>query len=163
MNRRLIGNAVLFQVGWTACLFGARHPIWLLLALGCLALQVAWAPAPARECRLLLKIAACGWVLDSLLLNLGVFDFGDNRWILPNWLAILWLLFASTLRLSLAWTASPLWLAALFGGLGGPMSYYAGARLAGVGFPYGLWPSLTLLALLWALLLPALHRLARHP
>ena len=163
MNRRLIGNAVLFQIGWAACIFGARHPAWLLLALGCLALHVAWAPVRIRECRQLLKIAACGWTLDSLLLNLGVFDFGEPRWVLPGWLAMLWLLFASTLRQSLAWTASRLWLAALVGALGGPLSYYAGARLADVGLPYGLWPSLALLAILWALLLPALHRVARSP
>ena len=45
--------------------------------------------------------------------------------------------------------------------MGGPLSYYAGGRLAGVTFPYGTGPTLLGLGLLWALLLPLLHVLAR--
>ncbi|NAN55233.1 DUF2878 family protein, partial [Pseudomonas protegens] len=45
--------------------------------------------------------------------------------------------------------------------LGGPLSYYAGGHLAGVTFPYGTGPTLLGLGLLWALLLPLLHVLAR--
>ena len=44
----------------------------------------------------------------------------------------------------------------------GPLSYSAGAKLAGVGLPLGTAPSLLLLGLLWAVWLPALHALARR-
>lgn len=162
MAWRVLGNAVLFQIGWAACVFSVRHSWLLLVAFACLLLHLLWSPSRLREGPVLLAVATCGWLLDSLLLNLGVFDFAGQEHVLPAWLALLWLLFASTLRLSLAWSASPLWLAAGVGALGGPLSYYAGSRIANVELPLGLWPSMLLLALLWAVLLPALHRLARY-
>jgi len=98
-------------------------------------------------------------------MHLGVFTFaGGDRWVLPLWLAVLWLLFASTLRHSLRWTAKAWWLSSLLGAIGGPMSYLGGARLAGVGLPLGLLPSLILLSVIWAALLPLAQRLVapRH-
>ena len=45
----------------------------------------------------------------------------------------------------------------LLGAIGGPMSYYAGQRLGAVQFGFGLWPTLALLAVIWAGLFPALQ------
>jgi hypothetical protein len=160
---KLLLNAGLFQLGWFACVLGAQRPGWLLIALACLAIHLAWIADLRHEWRGLLGVAACGWVLDSALLQLGLFDFPGNHGLLPAWLALLWLLFASTLPHSLRWTARPWWLGSLLGACGGPLSYLGGARLADVGLPLGLWPSLLLLALIWAPLLPALHRLAGPP
>lgn len=159
---RLLLNAGLFQLGWFACVFGASQPWLLLIALACLAAHLRWVAQAAEELRALLKVGACGWVLDSLLMHLGIFDFeqaGGNGWVLPLWLAGLWLLFASTLRHSLQWTARPWWLGSLLAAIGGPLSYLGGAKLAGVGLPLGVWPSLLLLAAIWAILLPLAHRL----
>ena len=44
--------------------------------------------------------------------------------------------------------------------MGGPLSYYAGSQLAGVSFGYATTPTLIGLAVLWALLFPALHWIA---
>ena len=158
-RRRLLANAGLFQLGWFACVLGAQRPWVLAIALACLVAHMLWIAEDRHEWRALLMVAACGWLLDSALLNLGLFDFPGHTWLLPPWLALLWLLFASTLRHSLYWTARPWWLASLLGGVAGPLSYFAGARLAGVGLPLGVGPSLLVLGLIWAALLPALHHL----
>ncbi|PWB31392.1 DUF2878 domain-containing protein [Pseudomonas sp. SDI] len=157
---RLLLNAGLFQLGWFACVLGAQRPLLLLLALVCLGVHLAWLAEP-REWRLLLGVSLIGWLLDSALLQLGLFDFHRPGPLLPAWLALLWPLFASTLRHSLAWSARPWWRASLFGALGGPLSYWAGSQLAGVGLPLGTSTSMLVLALLWALLLPLLQRLSR--
>ena len=73
----------------------------------------------------------------------------------------LWLLMATTLNHCLAWTAQPWWRGSLLGALGAPLSYYGGAQIAGVGLPYGTWPSLLLLAAIWAVVMPVLHGFAR--
>ena len=155
---RLLGNALLFQLGWLACVLGAHHPWLLWLAAACLVSHLTWLAQPG-ELRLIMAVSLCGWMTDSLLLILGVFDFAGPRYLLPGWLALLWPLFASTLRHSLAWSARPWWLASLSGALGGPLSYWGGVNLAGVGLPLGTWPSLLILAAVWALLLPLLHQL----
>lgn len=155
---RLLLNAALFQIGWLACVFGAHQPGLLLVAGGCLLLHLTCLATPG-EWRFIAAASLCGWLVDSMLLNLGVLAFTGDAYLLPGWLALLWPLFASTLRHCLAWTASPWWLASLCGALGGALSYWGGAQLAGVDLPLGTAPSLLILALIWALLLPAFHRL----
>ncbi|MBE8717842.1 DUF2878 domain-containing protein [Cellvibrio polysaccharolyticus] len=158
---RLVLNAGLFQIGWLACVFGAQQGWLLLIAIACLAAHVRWVAEDRNEWRSLVQVAVCGWILDCVLGYVGVFDFGDNHLLLPLWLALLWLLFASTLRYSLRWTAQPWWMGSVLGACGGALSYFGGAKLAGVGLPLGLWPSLLLIAAIWALLFPLLHRVAR--
>ncbi|MHC8400811.1 DUF2878 domain-containing protein [Pseudomonas sp. MDT1-17] len=153
-------NAGLFQLGWFACVFGAQRPWTLLIAIACLATHLRWIANDPNEWRILLRVATCGWVLDSILLHLGLFSFSDATIVLPLWLAMLWLLFASTLRHSLSWTKRPWWMGSLLGAFGGPLSYLGGARLADVGLPLGVWPSALLIALIWAMLMPALHWIA---
>ncbi|MFP3517660.1 DUF2878 domain-containing protein [Pseudomonas sp. SIMBA_077] len=157
---RLFLNAGLFQLGWFACVFGAQRPWLLLVAMACLALHLLWVAKAFNEWRTLLSVAACGWVLDSALMHLGLFTFAGAKFVLPLWLAFIWLLFASTLSYSLSWTRRPWWMGSLLGALGGPVSYLGGAKLADVGLPLGIWPSLVLLALIWAALMPALHWVA---
>ncbi|WPC05924.1 DUF2878 domain-containing protein [Pseudomonas benzenivorans] len=154
-----IVNALLFQLGWLACVLGGGPWLWLVLPI--LAVHLLWTASWAAEGKLLLSVFLAGSALDSFLLNLGVFDFGEPRTLIPLWLALLWLLLATTLNHCLAWTAQPWWRGSLLGAVGGPLSYYAGAQLAGVGLPYGTWPTLALLALLWALVMPVLHGFAK--
>lgn len=159
MNKLLI-NAVLFQAGWFACVFGARQP-WLLLVPACVLLvHFLWTSSWRAEGRLVASVMLFGSVLDSFLLNIGVLDFGSHSLLLPAWLALLWALLGTTLDHSLRWSARPWWRASLLGAFGGSLSYLAGGRLAGVGFPHGETPTLILLALLWAVVLPLLHGFA---
>gem|GEM_PF-6295567 len=50
----------------------------------------------------------------------------------------------------------------LVGAVGGPLSYYAGSQLAGVSFGYGTVPTVIGLALLWGMIFPLLHWVARQ-
>jgi hypothetical protein len=159
MPKRL-ANAALFQLGWFACVLSPQQPWLLLVPLLVLGAHLRWLSSWAAEGQLLLYSLLIGVTLDSALLHLGLFDFGQPRLLVPLWLALLWPLLASTLRHSLAWTARPWWRASLLGAISAPLSYYAGAQLAGVALPYGTPLSLLLLGLLWAAVLPFLQGLA---
>lgn len=158
--RSLILNALLFQLGWFACVFGASYPWLLAVALTFLLAHFLWVARWRAEGRLVASVMLFGCALDSFLLNLGVFDFGSDGRLLPAWLALLWALFATTLNHCLAWTARPWWLGSLLGAVAGPLSYLGGAKLAGVGLPLGLWPTMLMLSLIWAGVMPVVHGFA---
>jgi hypothetical protein len=138
-------NAVLFQIGWLACVLGGNS-LWLLLALAVLVIHLGWISSWAVEGRLVLSVVIVGTAVDSVLRAAGV----------------LWALLATTLRHCLQWSARPWWLASALGAVGGAVSYCGGGRLAGVQFPYGELPTLIGIGLLWALLFPLLHAMARR-
>ena len=70
--------------------------------------------------------------------------------------------FATTLNVSLAWLKRSLPLAILFGAIGGPLAYAAGAKLGGLVFVQQM-PALIALAIGWAAITPLLLRIAdRH-
>lgn len=157
---KLIANVLLFLLGWLTCVFGGDSP-WLLIVGVALAVHLLWTSSWGAEGKLLFSVFLAGCALDSFLLNLGVFDFGTPRRLIPLWLALQWLLLATTLNHCLAWCARPWWRGSLLGAIGGPLSYYGGATLGELGLPYGTWPTLALLALIWALVIPLLHGFAR--
>lgn len=154
-------NAVLFQLGWLACVLGGNS-LWLLLALAVLVIHLRWIGSWAAEGRLILCVVIVGTAVDGVLRYLGVFRFEDASPLIPLWLMLLWALLATTLRHCLEWSARPWWLASGLGAVGGAMSYYGGGRLAGVQFPYGEVATLIVIGLLWALLFPLLHVMARR-
>ena len=154
-------NAVLFQVGWLACVLGGDS-LWLLLALAVLVIHLGWISSWAEEGRLILSVVLVGTAVDSLLRAAGVFEFQDLSPLIPLWLMLLWALLATTLRHCLQWSTRPWWLASGLGAVGGAVSYYGGGQLAGVQFPYGEVPTLIGIGLLWALLFPLLHVMARR-
>ncbi|HWH87841.1 MAG TPA: DUF2878 domain-containing protein [Pseudomonas sp.] len=159
--RERVANAVLFQLGWLACVLGGNS-LWLLLALAALVIHLRWISSWSAEGRLILCVVIVGTAVDSVLRYLGVFRFEDAAPLIPLWLMLLWALLGSTLRHCLAWSARPWWLASALGAVGGALSYYGGGRLAGVQFPYGEVPTLMVIGLLWALLFPLLHLMARR-
>ncbi|WP_212626573.1 DUF2878 domain-containing protein [Pseudomonas sp. PP3] len=154
-----LANALLFQLGWFACVMGGNS-LWLLVALAALVIHLLWISSWVREGRLILGVVVLGTAVDSFLRWLGVFEFKDLSPLIPLWLMLLWALLATTLRHCLRWSARPMWRASLLGAVGGPLSYYAGGQLAGVQFPFGVLPTLIGLGLLWALLFPLLHVMA---
>jgi hypothetical protein len=161
---RLTINIVLFQLCWFAAVIGAGlgHG-WIGVAALPLALlpHLALVPRPARQAALILELALAGLVIDSLLGAAGLMTYATTPWppwIAPPWLIALWALFASTLSVSFFWMrAHPRW-AAFFGLIGGPLSYYAGARLGALDLHQSVWPSLLALAIVWAALMPLLAR-----
>ncbi len=156
-----LANAVLFQFGWFACVLGGNSR-WLLVAAAALAVHLLWISSWSREGQAILAVTLLGTVIDTSLRIFGVFHFSMPGPLIPLWLVVLWALLATTLRHCLAWSACPWWRASLLGAVGGPLSYYAGSQLAGVSFGYGTTPTVIGLGLLWALLFPVLHWVARQ-
>lgn len=160
MDRRLplLVNAAWLQLGWWGCVLGARHQALLATVAVGLLLHLGFCRQTKEEGQAILTVGLSGCLLDTLLGWLGLFNFGGE--LLPGWLALLWLVFASGLRHSLAWAARPMWRGACVGALGGPLAYCAGAPLAGVDLPLGLGFTALALALLWSAWLPLMLRLA---
>jgi len=156
-----VANAALFQLGWFACVLGG-NVVGLVSALIIIALHLTLFRSWRSEGKLVVAVFALGSALDSALLKLGVFDFGDGSVLIPIWLALLWPLLATTLNHCLAWSARPWWLASVLGAIGGPVSYYAGTQLTTVSLPLGFWTSMLILAAVWAVVFPLLHWLAQY-
>lgn len=151
---KLLANLAAFQAGWFACVLGGSRVGLLAVAL-ILTLHLAWLARPG-EWRWLAGFAALGLVVDGGLTLAGGFAFAEGTPLLggmPAWLWLLWPLFATLVHHSLAWLWQSPWLATLGGATSGPLSYYAGARLAGVELAPWLLPAE---ALAWALICLAL-------
>jgi hypothetical protein len=161
----LLANIILFQVGWFACVLGAARGLaWAgsLAALAICGVHLALARRPRSEAALLLIVVAIGFAWDSGIAALGLVHFADGGpWnnFAPYWMAALWLVFATTLNVSLRWLRGRVGLAAVLGALGGPLAYYAGARLGALEFSDPA-AGLAVQAAGWALLMPLLTRLA---
>jgi hypothetical protein len=119
--------------------------------------HVAEAPRPAREAAIAAIAALTGAVFENVLLALGWMQVQDGVY----WLVALWALFATTLNGSLRMLQGRPWLAAGLGAVGGPLAYYAGARLGALELvqPAAMMAAL---ALAWALATPLLLLLARR-
>jgi hypothetical protein len=67
----------------------------------------------------------------------------------------MWMLFGTTLNLSMGWLKGRPWLAAAFGAFGGPASYIAGQKLGGIVF-VDYYAAVIALATGWAIFMPLL-------
>lgn len=160
-------NYLLFQIGWLACVLSAarrRAPVGIGIAL----LVVGWgalrAVHPVPYLLFLLIVGLVGFAWDSTLVATGLLRYpgatGEER-VAPTWIFIMWLLFATTLDSSLAWLQPHPLVALLLGAVGGPLAFLGAARMGAVQL---LRPraAVATLACGWALLMPALSRLAFH-
>lgn len=158
-------NMLLFQAGWFTCVIGAARGYPWLGALGVVPIvlmHLHWANRPKIEARLLAVSAVTGLLFDALLLASGWVSFPNGWWLpglAPYWMACMWLLFATTLNLSMSWLHYRPGLAALFGAVGGPLAYFAGERLGGIALTHPA-PALIALATGWAIITPLLVRTA---
>jgi hypothetical protein len=104
-----------------------------------------------------------GFLFDTGFVAGGVFTPLQHmlpRPFSPPWMVCLWLNFAATLNVSMAWLRGHYLLAALFGAIGGPLAYFSGAGL-GATESLPTMGGLALLALGWGLMTPLLVRLAK--
>lgn len=161
---RLALNIGAFQVGWFATVLGAAHGFpWLgpLVVLGVIALHLRQASVPRAEAGLLLAAAWIGVALEHAFLYTGIIQYpGDPKWV-PLWMLTLWPLFATTLNISLTWFKDRLWLAALAGGIAGPLAYIAGAALGAIQLAH-LGEALFIMGTGWAMAFPGLMALSRY-
>ncbi|MEL7538692.1 MAG: DUF2878 domain-containing protein [Pseudomonadota bacterium] len=163
MNFTLV-NLLLFKLGWVAAVFSAAHgQAWIgaLTILAIAAINLAKAERPRRELRLFTAAALVGLVWESVLVNQGILIYAEANGALvaPYWIVGMWILFATTLNVGMRWMKKSWVLPVLFGGIGGPLSFLAGEKIGAVVFPDH-WIAIAVISAGWALLLPALMRVA---
>ena len=125
-------NFLAYQLAWFACVLGAAHDLaWAgaAFALAVTAVHLALR-LDASELRLVVCAAAIGFLVDSVLVRAHFVEFASTSWDgwAPFWMVSLWMAFATTLNHSLRWLSSRPWVATLFGAMGGPLAYFAGAK-----------------------------------
>ena len=163
----LMVNAVLFQIGWFACVLGAARGLpWIgpLAAVAIIGWHLAHAARPERELALIAAAALLGALFETLLVQMGWVRFETGVLVegtAPSWMVALWAIFATTLNVSLRSLRPHRWLAALLGAIGGPVAYYAGARLGALEFAAA-GAALAAIGIGWGILTPALLGAARR-
>lgn len=164
---RNIVIAMVFQVGWFACVLSGAHG-QVLNALAAAAVVVAcnlWLTRKrlAQELRLIAWCTLVGLLLETANLATGVFKPvvpSAHPWLCPVWLLLLWTMFATVLRGPLGWLSGRYGLSALLGALFAAPNYVAGARLGAVTLNANGVFSVAMLVVLWALAMPLLVWLA---
>lgn len=156
-----------FYIGWLACVMGAAggNPfmgpvVVALIVILSWRMQILSRP----DISLALISIPLGILLDSALSSFGVFSYQSPlpvSWLSPPWMVALWVNFAIILRGPLGWMEGKYVLGAVFGALGGPLSYYAGFRLGAITVPGGIETFLIVVAIEWAVAMPILLGLAR--
>jgi hypothetical protein len=160
-------NLVAFKLGWLACVVGGANGwpvLGSLIAVAIVGFHVFTSDAPTRELTLVLIAGVIGALWDSALAGAGLVVYASGTLFAgtaPYWIIAMWLLFATLLNKSLRWMHQRLPLAALFGGLGGPLAFYAGHRLGAVEFS-DFWPAMLALSIGWAVIMPLLVLVARR-
>lgn len=169
--KRSIINFIAFQCAWFACILGAAYerPWTGVSAVAALAvvhvLFMVRSGGRSGETALLIGAAALGWIGDSLLVVAGVLMFAESVQIggpSPWWMVALWVNLAMTLRFSMGWMRGRMGVAAVFGAIGGPLAYFAGAKLGAVTLGVHLFAGLGAVAVLWAASMPLLLVLERR-
>jgi hypothetical protein len=163
----MLANFILFQIGWFACVLGgANDRPWLGtgIALAIVAWHVGRARRPRDEMILVLLSAVIGAVADSVPVAADWVRYASGTLVpgtAPVWLVAMWMLFATTLNVSLRWLQRYPLAASALGAIGGPLAYWGGARLGAMEFVAPVAATVAL-AVGWAVLTPLLVRLARR-
>lgn len=164
---RLAVGFALFQGAWFACVIGAAQGqtgAGIAAVAGVLVLALAFSKARVAELGLIGIALAVGLIWDSLLARSEIVVYASpgplTGWA-PAWILALWALFAPMLREPLRWLHGRHLLAALFGGVGGALSYAAAARFGACHFPDPLL-AMAVLGAGWALIVPLLLAAAQR-
>ncbi len=166
MNTVLI-NAIVFKIAWLCCVVAAaNHLPWLGTSIALLVAgwHISGTESPRDELLLVLSAGIIGATWDSLLVYAGWLQYPAGTLIegaAPHWIIAMWLLFATTLNVSLRWLKQRLYLAAAIGAIAGPAAFYAGHKLGGVQIP-DFMTAMLALGLGWSVLMPALILLSNR-
>ena len=156
-----------FQGAWFACVSGAASGsvAWGLAAVAlAVLLRVALTDRPRAEAALVFASLVIGLAWETIAVQAGWVRYASpGPWpiVPPLWILAMWVLFATTLRSSLRWLQGRPALAALFGAVGGPLSYAAAARMGACRFEQPVVSALAVGAA-WAVITPLLLGLARR-
>jgi hypothetical protein len=150
-RQHIVLNAVVFQIAWLVCVwFGSL--VAVMTTVGVVALHLTLVNNARAELQYIGKVLAIGFACDWLFVQTGVLATGGV--LPPPWLTCLWVLFATTVGYPMRLFHHRMVLSALGGGLFAPLSYYGGAKLAGVALMQPDWLGLLIIGLSWALIFP---------
>lgn len=159
-------NAVIFDLAWLVNVMPAGQGLtWIgpMFSLCWLLFHMSTYPLKRlSDLRLCITAALIGYGADSLLVLSGLMAFPPHAQLggpSTVWMVALWINLALTLNLSLVWLRNRYLLAALLGGIAGPLAYFAGTKLDAITLEAGYLP-LIAIALLWMLAMPLLVWLA---
>jgi hypothetical protein len=153
MNKN-IANALLFQLGWFACVLGGDFVAFTATLL-VLVLHKLFFVNSRAEWYLIVIAGFIGLIVDNLIAMQGILVFeSPSLFNIPVWLACIWVLFATTLNHSLAWLKNRYLAASALGAISAPMSYLAGSKLTAVTLAEPAMTSLMIIGACWAIMLP---------
>jgi len=164
MTMQLLVNIAAFKLGWLSSVFGgALQMPWLgpLVVSAAIVVHLARAHRPASELLLIVSCGLLGAAFDSLLVAAGWVTYPSgmmSELLAPYWIVGMWMLFATTLNLSMRWLRGRYLLAAACGCIAGPLAYLAGQRIGGIQF-VDETAALVMLAAGWSVMMPLLVRL----
>jgi hypothetical protein len=156
-------TVLLMQAVWLACVLGGSMWGWgaTLLFLGC----YLWLfGLSIKDALCITTIAVIGFAVDSTISAMELMIYPDKNVLafipLPGWMAALWLAFATLFLHGLQWLRPRPLLAAVFGGVAGPATYYSGSLLHGV--QLGMMPLSFFLCYgaLWSVMVPLFGSIA---
>ena len=162
----LLANFILFQLAWFACVAGAAYGMpWLGVSVTLI--TTGWHLYQSRRAKpemlLMFAVLLLGASFDQIMLLSELVSYQQHGWstsLVPVWIVALWLAFASTLNLSLAWLQGRYLIAVIFGASGGPLAYFGAQNIGAVTLPSS--ASYIALSIGWAVITPALLYLAKY-
>lgn len=163
----LILNFGMFKIGWLSSVIGGAQQLpWLgpLAMLFVVAVHLYRAEQPERELVLVLSCGLIGALFDSVLVAMGWVTYPSGLFVesmAPYWIISMWMLFATTLNVSLRWMRDRYVLALVLGAVAGPLAYIGGSKLGGIVF-LDKTAGLTALGIGWGLIMPVLVLLAER-
>ena len=124
-----------YQITWIACVFGEKYfphlSAGLIVGTIYLLFFLTFTNNQKRSLKIILFIAIPGYIFDSLLVLSSAYNF-ESIWklgVLPIWLAILWLCFATLFVDVLFFFKRYPIIGVLISSLIGPFTYYLGQPL----------------------------------
>lgn len=163
----MLTNIVAFEVAWfVSVIGGAKQMPWLgpLAVLLVLLVHFRFARKPFEEALLVFSCAMIGAIFDSVLVAAGWVSFSSglfSSYLTPYWIITMWMLFATTLNVSMRWLRRKPVLAAGLGFVGGPATYFAGQKLGGISLVEPV-AAVVAIAIGWAVILPLLVWLSEY-
>ena len=163
----LIVNFAVFQIAWLSSVIGgAQQMPWLgpVAVSVALIIHLTAARRPLEEVLLVVSCAIIGACFDSILVASGWVTYKAglfSEFLAPYWIITMWMLFATTLNVSMRWMRGKPLLASVFGFLGGPTTYLAGEKLGGIVL-VNQTAALVALAIGWAMMMPVLMWLSEN-
>ena len=158
--KQLLLVSTWFQIIWLVAVVGNDNWQWLTVSLVTLTIVISYLYAGFHLFKPAI-VVLLGITLDYLNLSVGLFEFDAPSF--PLWLVGLWGIFAwYAFYLQSVLTRYPLYLVSLVGGIGGSLSYVAGANLGAVTFSLPLPYMFAILFLQWFAVVYVIMKVLGH-